>query len=121
MGRWSWVMLQGKKKRLVTCIAVYRVCKNILANAGPSTCWMQQLRQLKKQGISKPDPRKQFLIDLSKFMNELQDKEHELIISLDSNEDSGEDRHFSTFITDNDLIDAYKHKHPGSHLATYLR
>eukprot|EP00957_Ditylum_brightwellii_P118541 9040192-Ditylum_brightwellii.AAC.1 len=82
---------------------------------------MQRLRQLKKQGVSKPDPRRQLLTDLSKFMIELQDKEHELILSLDSNEDSEEDGQFSKFITDNDLVDAYKHMHPGSHLATYLR
>eukprot|EP00957_Ditylum_brightwellii_P071738 5453253-Ditylum_brightwellii.AAC.1 len=105
MGRRSWVTLQGKKKRLVTCITAYRVYKNTVANARPSTCWMQQWRQLKKQGVSKPDPRKQFLTNLSKLMNKLQDKEHELILSLDSNEDSGEDGKFSKFITDNNLVD----------------
>eukprot|EP00957_Ditylum_brightwellii_P178178 13571008-Ditylum_brightwellii.AAC.1 len=82
---------------------------------------MQQWRQLKKQGVLKPDPRQQSLTNLSKFMNELQDKEHEQILSLDSNEDSEEDGQFSKFITDNDLVDAYKDIHPGSHPATYLR
>eukprot|EP00957_Ditylum_brightwellii_P068290 5184684-Ditylum_brightwellii.AAC.2 len=54
-------------------------------------------------------------------MNELQDNEYELILSLDSNEDSDQDRQFLKFIIDNDLVDAYKHMHPESHLATYLR
>eukprot|EP00957_Ditylum_brightwellii_P143027 10898024-Ditylum_brightwellii.AAC.1 len=54
-------------------------------------------------------------------MNELQDKEHELIFSLDSNEDSDENGQFLKFITDNGLVDAYKHMHPESHPATYLR
>eukprot|EP00957_Ditylum_brightwellii_P183800 14000189-Ditylum_brightwellii.AAC.1 len=82
---------------------------------------MQQWRHLKKKGVSKPGPRRQFLTDLSKFINALQDKGHALILSLDSNEDSEEEGQFTKFITDNDLADAYKHMHPGSHPATYLR
>eukprot|EP00957_Ditylum_brightwellii_P184249 14033770-Ditylum_brightwellii.AAC.1 len=87
----------------------------------PSTCWMQQWRQLKKQGVLKPDPRWQFLMDLTKFMNNLQDKEHELVLSLDSNEDSAKNRQFAKFMTDNDLVNAYKNMHPDLHLTTYLQ
>eukprot|EP00957_Ditylum_brightwellii_P079538 6047680-Ditylum_brightwellii.AAC.1 len=41
-GRWSYIMLKGTKNRKVTVISAYRVCKNQLSQAGPSTCWKQQ-------------------------------------------------------------------------------
>eukprot|EP00957_Ditylum_brightwellii_P042947 3251885-Ditylum_brightwellii.AAC.1 len=66
---------------------------------------MQQWRALKKKGIQKPDPRKQFLTDLSDFLEELLDKDHELVLSLDVNKDITEDGDFKNFIDENDLID----------------
>eukprot|EP00957_Ditylum_brightwellii_P142644 10868338-Ditylum_brightwellii.AAC.1 len=48
LGCWSSVTLIGKKERLITFVTAYRVCDNTLANAEPSTCWMQQWRHLKK-------------------------------------------------------------------------
>eukprot|EP00957_Ditylum_brightwellii_P143502 10932178-Ditylum_brightwellii.AAC.2 len=78
----------------------------------------EEWRQLKKQGVLKPDPSGQFLMDPTKFMNNLQEKEHELVLSLNSNEDSAENRQFTTFMMENDLVDAYKHMHPDLHPAT---
>eukprot|EP00957_Ditylum_brightwellii_P162965 12409584-Ditylum_brightwellii.AAC.1 len=89
--------------------------------AGPSTCWMQQWRALKEKGIQKPDPRKQFLKGLADFLDALLDKDHELVLLLDANEDITEEGDFKNFITKNDLIDACKHSHPDSNPATYLR
>eukprot|EP00957_Ditylum_brightwellii_P070858 5384533-Ditylum_brightwellii.AAC.1 len=54
-------------------------------------------------------------------MDELQDKNHELVLSLDANEDTLEAGPFQNFIEDNDLTDVYKHLHQNLHLATYLR
>eukprot|EP00957_Ditylum_brightwellii_P158353 12052974-Ditylum_brightwellii.AAC.1 len=82
---------------------------------------MQQWRALKKKGIQKPDPRKQLLTDLYAFMEELQDKEHEVVLLLDANEDTVELGEFKRLIEESDLVDAYKHLHPKSHPATYLR
>eukprot|EP00957_Ditylum_brightwellii_P071931 5467485-Ditylum_brightwellii.AAC.1 len=47
LGRWSYVAIKGKKGRKVTTISAYHVCKNSLDQAGPTTCWKQQWRQLK--------------------------------------------------------------------------
>eukprot|EP00957_Ditylum_brightwellii_P188785 14369899-Ditylum_brightwellii.AAC.1 len=74
---------------------------------------MQQWRALKKKGVRKPDPRQYFLKDLTAFMDELLDKDHEL--------DTVEAGDFKGFIDENDLIDVYRHLHLDSHLATYLR
>eukprot|EP00957_Ditylum_brightwellii_P191749 14597753-Ditylum_brightwellii.AAC.1 len=82
---------------------------------------MQQWRKLKKKGISKPNPRKQFLTDLTKLLDKLQAKEHEIVLSLDANEDISKRGPFDKFVFENDLVDAYKHVHPSSHPAIYLQ
>eukprot|EP00957_Ditylum_brightwellii_P144611 11016054-Ditylum_brightwellii.AAC.1 len=97
------------------------VCNNTLANASPSTCWMQQWWMLKKKGVTKPDPMTQFLMNLNKLLDKLQDKEHEIVLPLDSNEDTNVEGPFNKFIMDNDLVDAYKHMHLNLHPPTYLR
>eukprot|EP00957_Ditylum_brightwellii_P076727 5831878-Ditylum_brightwellii.AAC.1 len=82
---------------------------------------MQQWRVLKKKGIQKPDPRKQCITDLSTFMEELQDKDHELVLSLHANEDTIEASSFKQFIEEEDLINMYKHLHSNLHPATYIQ
>eukprot|EP00957_Ditylum_brightwellii_P003232 246246-Ditylum_brightwellii.AAC.1 len=54
-------------------------------------------------------------------MEELQDKDHELVLSLAANEDTTEAGSFQQFIEEGDLIDVYKHLHPNSHPATYIQ
>ena len=56
LGRWSYVTLKGKNGRKITLVTAYRVCPNTLATAGPTTCWMQQWRALRKKGVEKHDP-----------------------------------------------------------------
>eukprot|EP00957_Ditylum_brightwellii_P195204 14872258-Ditylum_brightwellii.AAC.1 len=40
--RWLWVTYGGPQVRQITVISAYRVCKNNIAEACPSTAWMQQ-------------------------------------------------------------------------------
>eukprot|EP00957_Ditylum_brightwellii_P015760 1187460-Ditylum_brightwellii.AAC.1 len=98
-----------------------RVYENNLETAGPSTCWMQKWRALKKKGIQKPDPQKQFLTDLSNLLEEFQDKDNEIVLSLDANEDVIDAGPSQKFIEDVDPVDAYKNLHPDSHPTTYLQ
>eukprot|EP00957_Ditylum_brightwellii_P051109 3875079-Ditylum_brightwellii.AAC.2 len=121
LGRWSWITLQGKQKRLVTFLTAYQVCDNNLANKGPSTCWMQQWGGLKKKGVTKLNPRQQFLTDLFALIEELQGNNHEIVLLLDANKDILDNGQFTKFFKDNDLVDAYHHLHPQSNPATYLR
>eukprot|EP00957_Ditylum_brightwellii_P038584 2916909-Ditylum_brightwellii.AAC.1 len=53
-----YVTVKGKKNRKVTIVSAYRVCDNFVAQAGPTTCWKQQWRYLRKKGYVEPDPRK---------------------------------------------------------------
>eukprot|EP00957_Ditylum_brightwellii_P156349 11900674-Ditylum_brightwellii.AAC.1 len=61
---------EGKRNHKVKVISTYRVCENTLDQAGPTTCWKQQWRQLKKKGHGDPDLRRIFLQDFSKFVED---------------------------------------------------
>eukprot|EP00957_Ditylum_brightwellii_P196539 14974747-Ditylum_brightwellii.AAC.1 len=54
-------------------------------------------------------------------MDELLDKDHELVLLLDANEDTVKAGNFKGFIDENGLIDVYRHLYPDSHPTTYLR
>eukprot|EP00957_Ditylum_brightwellii_P131754 10047595-Ditylum_brightwellii.AAC.1 len=54
-------------------------------------------------------------------MEGLMEKDHELVLFLDANADTIEAGNFKGFIDKNDLIDVYRHLHPDSHPAKYLR
>eukprot|EP00957_Ditylum_brightwellii_P019567 1475750-Ditylum_brightwellii.AAC.1 len=79
------------------------------------------VEKIKKKGISKPNPRQQFLLDLTNLLHDLQTKEHEIVLSLDANKGILQDGAFDRFIVNNNLADAYNCVHPKSHPATYLR
>eukprot|EP00957_Ditylum_brightwellii_P191763 14598607-Ditylum_brightwellii.AAC.1 len=82
--------LKGMSKRKISVISTYRVCKNKVESTGPLTAWMQQWQVLKEKGVRKPDPRHQFLKDLSNTVGELTDKGHKVVLSLDANKDLGD-------------------------------
>ena len=56
MGRYSWILLQGKADRTVLLISVYRTCQN--QNTGPFTVQTQQCHILCQTGNPTANPRK---------------------------------------------------------------
>eukprot|EP00957_Ditylum_brightwellii_P068115 5170506-Ditylum_brightwellii.AAC.1 len=66
MGQWSWMKLEGQKTNLYV-VTAYRVQQE--NSEGTSTAYTQQRKILRKKGIDKPDPRKQWIIDLIKQIN----------------------------------------------------
>jgi len=63
LGRWSWITLEGKNTNLYVATA-YRVQQENLE--GTKTSFAQQKKLLRKKGVENPNPRKQWLTDLSK-------------------------------------------------------
>eukprot|EP00957_Ditylum_brightwellii_P157698 12003074-Ditylum_brightwellii.AAC.1 len=70
----------------VSMSPTYRVCTNTLATAGENTCWMQQWRALRKQGIATPDPWHQFMKDFEYFLEKRLNKNEEIVLGIDVNE-----------------------------------
>eukprot|EP00957_Ditylum_brightwellii_P121231 9245268-Ditylum_brightwellii.AAC.1 len=86
-GRWSFITLAERNKRMVTIVTAYRVCKNSLATADENTCWIQQWQSLRKQGVEEPDPRSQFMTDFGAFLEDHLNKNEEIIVGMDVNEE----------------------------------
>ena len=83
----------------------YQPCK-APANSKKTTTWDQQVRTLIHRGITDPDPRKQFYINLTKELNNLKREGHIYIIGLDMNS-RHDDNDVLDFLSDNDLVDLF--------------
>jgi hypothetical protein len=73
LGRWSYFQLSSKKKSMVI-ITAYRPC----VSNGPTTAWMQQWVLLREEGITDPDPVREFYKDLEKQLMQWKDKGKEI-------------------------------------------
>ena len=63
-GRFCWYTLRGQRDEGVCIISAYRVCQTTPSQAGATSAFMQQYTHLRKEGQSKPNPRRQILQDL---------------------------------------------------------
>ena len=109
MGRYSWVTLQGKEKWKITLISAYRVCHTV--NPGPFTTHSQQCHILALKGQTNPNPRKELIQDLTKFVKNQTKKGHQIILSINANKNidahNKKDHGLNKFIQDTNLIDAH--------------
>eukprot|EP00957_Ditylum_brightwellii_P066715 5062549-Ditylum_brightwellii.AAC.1 len=110
-GRWSFITLAGRHKRKVTVVTAYRVCKNSLAMAGENTCWMQQWRSPRKQGVVEPDPRNQFMTDFESFLKDHLNKNEEIIVGMDVNKEDLPEAEIEQLMQRLDMIDVHSHLH----------
>ena len=85
MGRYSWTILQGKENHKITLISAYQVCHMI--TQGPFTAYLQQCHILALCGNQNPDPREEITNDLIQFINDLKTSGHQIILSIDTNEE----------------------------------
>ena len=93
LGRWSSITLGGTNGRIITIISAYRVGKNL--TAGPNTFYSQLIREqerLQQDNNStynyQLEPSQQTVRDLRVFIEDLQHKNHEIIVMIDANENS---------------------------------
>ena len=87
MGRWSYLVVEGKKNSKVMIICGYRVCSGQnIKSVGPLTAYSQQYYLLREDGKKKPNPQKQFIKDLKLFISTNILTGHEILICLDANE-----------------------------------
>jgi hypothetical protein len=65
MGRWCGSKIRLKHDRHLYVICAYRVCDQSLSQIGVETAFAQQHYLLTLDGISHPNPRRQFIEDLT--------------------------------------------------------
>ena len=90
MGRWSGLCFLGKRNKRLAVITAYRSPRQ--SPKGGFGFYEQQYSIMLATGIAKPNVRKQFITDISTFINDLQTNGFEVILSLDANETMGEDK-----------------------------
>ena len=84
LGRWAWVLYQGKGETKLRVITVYRPNK---PTGGPTTVHAQQRRELLKQQID-TDPRELFWTDLRDEVEQWKNNGELLILGGDFNENT---------------------------------
>lgn len=84
MGRWSIIHLRRHLQSPLSIISIYQVCQSPTNTIG-HTAWHQQRRHLDLQ-MRPEHPRTAFIEDLTKCIQQLQQKKHAIIIGGDWND-----------------------------------
>lgn len=120
LGRFAWHCLNGSRDEGILVITGYRVCQDMKDNPGPNTACMQQYTALLKDGVKKPNPRKEMLKALSELIAEKRVLNFQPILMLDANGSIFTDTDFRNFLTNNRLVDPYYMKF-NENPRTYVR
>jgi hypothetical protein len=122
LGRFTSIQLRGKHNKCITIISAYRVCQKSPSEAGISSAYMQQWRILRKQEPDcTPDIRQQCLDDLHQLITRQREEGNEIILLIDANECSADNKQFQTFLQSTGLIDLVALKHGEQSPPTYHR
>ena len=105
LGRWSGVIIGGKQDKRLAIITGYRVCEQSRTSAGENTSYAREWEYFRDQGIDKPNPRQQFLTDMTTQISSIKEK-HDVILMFDANENI-ESQSISAFMTTCGLHDLH--------------
>ena len=105
LGRWAWQELRLDGARSLFIVTAYRPCPRS-NNSKFTTTWDQQHRGLLRRNITDPDPRQQFIDDLTKFLRRLEQNGHEIILGVDFNDPHDSDE-WLDFLQVTNLVDLH--------------
>ena len=122
MGRWSTIRLQGSEGKKLAIVCGYRVVDTDIQTAGSSTAYSQQWTKLRTSRQEKPDPRKQYLVDLKEYIKGLKKENREVLLMMDANEETSA-KEITKFLEDCDMVDLHTNQHRNLHQPpnTYIR
>ncbi|MGL5935878.1 MAG: endonuclease/exonuclease/phosphatase family protein, partial [Cetobacterium sp.] len=83
LGRWTWARIQGKRGLILRYVSVYCPCEN---RSGTISVWAQQKTYLQNKNDDR-DPRKAFLEDLAKELEEWKNIGDQILLCGDLNHD----------------------------------
>jgi hypothetical protein len=104
LGRYSWLKLIGRNKRLITVISAYQVCVRPTHATG-TTAYHQQESLLRQKGHQKPKPRKFFHRDLTEFIRVSKSRQELIILVGDFNEPMTEQSSMARIASKHQLVD----------------
>jgi hypothetical protein len=117
LGRWSGVRMRRKNGKHLSILTAY--CPHIDTKWGKDTCYQQQWRILNEQGTAQPEPRKQMLQDLLKYITELREMHDEIILLWDANGDLKTNKEITQLLNESPLHNLMSSSHDT--FSTYLR
>ena len=122
MGRYTWIVLNGRNGKQVMIISAYRTCKAGL-RSGPHTANMQQIKHLLKKGVVTPNPRRAILSDLKLMIGEHRKAGGSVVLMMDANEEWERERNgdLAEFLLETGLEDIHKMKQQEIPTTTYAR
>jgi hypothetical protein len=104
-GRWRYITYREKGGKRLTYITVYRVCDQTVS--GETFAWKQKYNiqyEDESARIGNIDPHKLTLVDMEYFVNDLRQKEHNVAIFIDANQNDrryyrpqGHDKYFELY------------------------
>ena len=81
------MVLKGKTGQELLVITAYRVSQVSMPQHGEGTTYHQEHMIMSKAGNINPNPRKQFILDMIKFIQDHQGRGREILLMLDANEE----------------------------------
>ena len=117
MGRWSGLTLRGKNDSLVSIITAYRVSASSVSQARMGSAFLREHAHLRHLGDTAPRPRRHVLQGLQTLIEDLQSKQHSILLMLDANSTLSDDQEFQALCTGCALSDLHS-ADPAS--STYL-
>jgi hypothetical protein len=113
MGRWTGAIYKISTNSRLFVITGYRVCETKISSDKSLSSYAQQYTMMLEKGIEKPNPRKQFCLDMIAFIRSLNitDKDY-LVLAMDANTGNEKGMGDTQEILDRcNLVDLYTEKH----------
>ena len=104
LGRFTAMACHGRDQTGIILITIYRVCQTSGKGLSPNTAYMQQYVELRKKGVTFPNPRAQMLKDLSTLIEEWTERGYHPIVMGDFN-GTLDDKDLQTFLQTHGLHD----------------
>ena len=118
LGRWTWILVQGRREVKTRIISAYQPCLHEYdKDNGFQTVYRQQSRYWQSQGVSEC-PIMRFREDLSKKITDWTTNGEKIILTIDVNEDV-RDGNFAQMMRRVGLVSAIRRKHGNNMPPTY--
>ncbi|NCG03282.1 MAG: hypothetical protein GWP22_07470, partial [Actinomycetales bacterium] len=92
LGRFCWMALKGKRDEGWLMVSAYRVCQSSAHNAGANTAFSQQYSALRELGHTRPNPRRQILLDIEDLVVRFRKRGLRPMVGMDANGNWSGDR-----------------------------
>jgi hypothetical protein len=107
LGRWCGTSFIGKAGQKFSVITGYRTCSGSIQTAPLGSTFHREYEYFREKGVKAPQPRTQYLQDLSKVIQNLAQQGNAILLMMDANSTMEKDHKLRDFIEKNELRDLH--------------